>query len=199
MANHDFNRPCDCRECRTISFVVACPHCAFENLVLVVQESHWETDRKGIGYYSFTLPNKIGKDFDCFKCGSLVQNTRYFDEIDTELCKTKLERQDAIERREVCTRCGAVKGYDYSKGIIEKVDQLYTIDNENLCKSCYGDYLAETSPDPSDADNRYTFNRRTFKWELARVRRACSVCGKIRWLNVKNAWKAKCSKCYQHP
>lgn len=197
MPSHDFNRPCDCRECRTLTFMIVCPQCNFENVVEVERTSRPAVDRKGIAYYDFEEPNRAGAALDCFACGAVVPNTRYFDRLDVDRCQYQLDRRAAVNRGELCSRCGRVKGFDWITAEGGLIDRLYQVAGEQLCKACFADHLEHTTPNPSDEWHRFTFNRRKLQWQLVKVKKACSVCGRLRWLNVENQWKDKCSNCYR--
>jgi len=56
MPKCDFNRPCDCRDCREIIETHVCPNCQFPNKVSIDRIAHWEDDRYGVGGFKFETP-----------------------------------------------------------------------------------------------------------------------------------------------
>jgi len=61
MPNCDWGKPCECSECRTYE-AIACPQCSFENIVEIVYDvANYFRDRKGLGYYEFSLSEELKK------------------------------------------------------------------------------------------------------------------------------------------
>lgn len=195
MTNCDFNSPCDCRDCRTISERIKCPNCGFSNIVSIVQISLGRTlDRKGISYFEFMKPQEPVKDLNCYKCNFLIEKVGYYTEIDVESNNYQIKREELINQNRLCFICNKIETLD-NLPIFGKV-VLKQKNGKNLCQECYAKEMKKEIPDPSTEFEKYSFDIRQMKWILKRIKLACQKCGKFRWLNVENRWKKYCWKCY---
>lgn len=193
MARHDFNSPCDCRECREMSKHHICPACQFVHVVTIDRDSTIATDRKGFTYYDFTTPEGPGKSITC-SCG-YVLSVGYFTTYNhrvTQLLKEDRERKVAAR---TCTDCQNIEGFDRSPKQ-HSVIELEEFEGRNICQDCAASLIQAKTPDPSNENNKYEFDLRKREWTLHKIKRACVDCGKNRWLNANNQWKDKCKNCY---
>jgi hypothetical protein len=195
MPNCDWNRPCDCIECRTIYDAVVCPKCGFKNTVSIVRNvKGYSTDNKGLGGYDFEVPTEPLKDLKCYKCGYTIEKVNYYTKIEERFCKRELERETAINNGKVCSECGKVEDIDYSATEYVKLQKK---DGSLLCQQCLAAWIKRETPDPSNENEKYLFDNKQYKWILDKVKKACIDCGKKRWLNVENQWKVRCESCYK--
>jgi len=195
MPNCDWNRPCDCIECRTIYDAVICPECGFKNSISIVRNvKGYSTDRKGLGSYDFEIPTEPLKDLTCYKCGYLIEKRNYYTKIESSFCEKELEREKAINNGRVCSECGKVEGVDYSTTEYVKLQEK---DGRQFCQQCLAHRIKREMPDPSNENEKYIFDKKQCKWVLEKVKKACVVCGKKRLLNVENQWKTQCNNCYR--
>ena len=196
MPNCDFNSPCDCRDCRTISELIKCPKCGFSNVVLIEQISLGKTrDRKGIIYYEFEKPKEPIKDLNCYKCNFLLEKVGYYSEIAVEANKYQIRREELISQNRLCSICNKIETLDFvplfGKVVLERKN------GKNLCQECYANEMEKEILNPSNEFEKYSFDKRQLKWILIKVKLACQKCGKFRWLNVENRWKKLCWNCYK--
>ncbi|PWK06242.1 hypothetical protein C7459_1203 [Tumebacillus permanentifrigoris] len=194
MPSCDFGRPCDCRDCKRIDYTIICPHCYFENVVSVDGIAKWETDRKGYTGVSLTKPDLPFRDLNCYSCKTMIRDAGVFDNIRIEVMERNLGRQRAIEQGRVCVSCRKVEGYD---GVFWERDERYKEkDGKKYCTTCLSKILEKETPNPSDTESKYEFDKSRLEWVLRKVRQPCIRCQKKRWLNVENTWKKQCSSCY---
>ncbi|PKQ89352.1 hypothetical protein CXK86_20080 [Paenibacillus sp. BGI2013] len=193
MANHDFNKPCDCKECSTSRRHDICPACGNVHVFSIVCSSAWETDRKGFTYVDFTEPSGPKIDFQC-PCGHEFQVKHYsnYEPHKTLAVNEERERKAAAAR---CDSCGKIEGFDLGLKAWDRIS-LESFDNQQLCQVCIAKRVLETTPDPTDEDNKYTFDHSKRQYILEKVRITCPDCGKRRWLNASNAWRKRCKSCY---
>ncbi|MFD2168694.1 hypothetical protein [Tumebacillus lipolyticus] len=194
MPSCDFNRPCDCRDCRRIDYTINCPHCSFENDVSVVGIAKWETDRKGFSGVTFTKPVLPVRDLTCYNCKSIIRNAGVFDNVCTEVMERKLGKLKAIEQGRICFLCRNVEGYDGS--FLGRDEKYREKDGKKYCSTCLPKIIEKETPNPSDTDSKYEFDKNKLEWVLRKVKQTCTRCQKKRWLNVENRWKKLCSSCY---
>lgn len=196
MASHDFNQPCDCRECREISKKILCPSCGYCHVVVVDRIPEWGMDRKGTRTVDFLIPEAPGKTFTC-ECGHIIQEAGYFTYYDVQGTAHERERMAKRAAAASCDACGKLEGLDYAVGFMEKV-QLKEIESLHLCQSCLADQVQTSTKDPSDPSHKYVFDRKALVWKLDKVKVPCTKCGKSRWLNAENQWKKECLSCYRN-
>ncbi|WP_430510744.1 hypothetical protein [Gottfriedia solisilvae] len=188
MANCDWGRPCDCKDCRTTNFEIQCPHCSFQNSVSYERTSLGiETDRKGIQYYEFQEQTEPVQTLDCYKCNNTIHNVPYYEKLDEDRCKYKLELENAA----TCEKCG-----------VKEEKHLWTTKNikvneRNLCIRCAEPEVKSKTLDPSDSNNKYIWDYRKLEFQLDKVKVKCIKCGKARFMNPENAWKTTCLPCYK--
>ncbi|MEK5282985.1 MULTISPECIES: hypothetical protein [unclassified Paenibacillus] len=194
MANHDFNSPCNCSECREITQTHVCLSCQFPNKVSIDGIARWVSDRKGGGDYIFDIPPSPIRDLNCYSCGHLMPAVGYYDSVDKEACQRAQERIDLIHAGKVCNSCNKVEGIDWGFGGIIK---LRTYNGQQFCGGCVVEAAKQDNPDPSDKDNKYEFNQASLEWSLARVRSYCKTCGKGYLVAVsERSWRNLCKSCY---
>lgn len=190
MSNCDWNRPCDCIDCRTVYESVICPACGFDNTVNIVREAYYTVDRKGVGGYTFVDPNGPIQDLPCYKCGHVIKDVLY-DSINGDACQRTMNHLRAVEEGRVCAKCGKAEGDDFGRITIRPKDGAL------LCHGCHADMMKRELPNPSNDHEKYAFDRSRLQWILSKVKRPCEKCGKLRWLNLKNSWKRLCLKCFK--
>ncbi len=193
MANHDWGSPCDCSECRTSTRIEVCPHCMFENVVDIVGTAELSVDRKGLRSYDVTYPSGPPMALNCRGCHRTLQVAHYTS-VNEERCAANHERDRVAKTARPCDRCE--KRVEQQLGRFVAV-VLRECQGQQLCAECLPAIVKAASPDPSDEDNKYTFNERALQWELSKVRRACERCGNFRWLSPANQWKRLCITCYR--
>jgi hypothetical protein len=194
MSNCDFGSPCDCRECRTGIRTEECPACAFDNVVEIEGTIDFCIDRKGVRYGHLTLPEDPALDLVCRKCGYAIKGIAYYTRVDESECNARLERDRLAATAPPCALCEI--NVERTFGAFRAVE-LREYRNRKLCPKCYVDAVEADTPDPSNGERKYVFNRRTIRWELSKVRRVCASCGKARWLNAENSWVTRCGPCYR--
>lgn len=195
MANHDFNKPCDCRECREVARTICCPSCGRSSVLVSDRTPEWDTDRKGVTGVSFKSPEDKDETFECI-CGFIIQKVgyyTYFDEIATRDLRKHQQQREAAAK---CGRCGAAEGVDQTRRFLELVT-LKEHHGQCLCQNCLADQIEVETPDPSNDTEKYIFNKQSMKWVLKKVKRPCRKCNTQRWLNAENSWKNLCKECYK--
>lgn len=194
MPNCDWNRPCDCRDCREIIETHICPNCQFPNKVSIDRNARWVEDRKGIGGYMFDVPTSPIKDLDCYSCGHHMAAVGYYTSVHERLCEQEKEHADLIRAGKVCAGCNKIEGIDWGfRGRIK----LRVFNGKQLCETCVVDAVKQDNPDPSDAANKFTFDEAKLEWILDRVKIACSTCTKSHWVKVaERSWRKQCKSCY---
>jgi len=198
IPNCDFNRPCDCIDCRTIYEHIICPKCNFTNHIRIVRNSlGYSYDRKVVGGYDFEIPTEPIKDLKCFKCGFQIEKVGYYTEVDIDSNKRELEREEKIAQNKFCSKCKKVEKMDMVLGFENLNVILKEKNGENLCQECYAEKMKNEIPDPSTDKEKYYFEKRQLKWVLEKIKVTCERCGKARWLNAENHWKKLCLKCYK--
>jgi hypothetical protein len=199
MANHDWNRPCECSECRTTYQTHVCPTCNFNNKVSIYQDSKWVDDRRhGGGDYSFEIPTSPIKDLKCYDCGHLIRQVGFYSSVHEEFCVREQERNRLIQLGRVCVCCSGVEEIDYNRGMMSGKIELNTHNDRLLCGSCLVDTVKEELPDPTDKNNKYEFSTTTLSWVLVKVRIPCRTCEKTHLVNVsQQTWRKQCTKCYK--
>lgn len=115
MANHDFNRPCNCRECREESRVVTCPSCQEVYKVVTERSSEFITDRKGISDYIFSAPVEPEKTLTC-ECGHVIPSVGYYTYIDVRGSEIIREKKERLKAAPKCSGCGLAEDIDWAKG-----------------------------------------------------------------------------------
>lgn len=110
MARHDFNQPCDCRECSTSRRHDECPACGMVHVFSIIRSSVWDTDRKGVTYVDFMESSGPDVNFLC-PCGHEIQVNRYsnYEPDKTLTVNEECERKAAAAR---CDSCGKIEGFD---------------------------------------------------------------------------------------
>lgn len=193
MAAHDFNSPCDCRECREEHRSYECPGCGLETVVVVEMESVPNRDHKGMSGYEFREPARPKSALKCFDCGKGIAAVLY-DRIDDDACLRGKARQAAIAAGNVCDECSAVEGHDstFAASVV-----LRRRAGQRLCQDCLATAIEGATPDPSDGQTKYAFDRRSLKYVPARQKRTCIDCGRSSWVNIENQWKKQCMKCWK--
>lgn len=191
MPNCDWGRPCDCSDCRTERFPVVCAHCGFKNVLRVEGGSEYKVDRKGLGYYDFNHPGGT-KDLNCYQCSTVIPGVRYYDSYDEEACKSSLVLYQNKLNGRICFDCEAIEGE--FKGFSSVT--LKKLHNKLYCQSCIVEVYKNQIPNPSNENEKYSFNETSLKWELDKVRIECPSCNRKRWLNAENRWRKKCKTCY---
>ncbi len=192
MANCDFGSPCDCRECRTAHRNESCAACGFVTTVEIEGTVTFGRDRKGIRTSEQVSPDGPDMSLACWKCGAVKEGVRFYTAVATSTCVRRAERERLEVEARPCDGCGTrVEGYP------DRAITLREHDSKQLCVNCIAAHVERTTPDPSTSDAKYSFNRRTLKWEEYKRRVACSSCGKARWLNIGNEWKKVCGPCYR--
>lgn len=193
MPNCDWNRPCDCVDCRTTYECIACPHCNFQNTVRIVGSATWTQDKKGTTFADIAYPKQPSKDLTCFDCGGEIKNAPYFDDLDSEACVRTKNRNDTIAAGRTCSKCKAVEGEFSSATTVALVMNAGAL----LCHGCLAETIKVNTPDPSTQTEKYSFDPKSMTWKVAKRKLACVQCKKPRWLNVENTWKSRCSSCFQ--
>lgn len=196
MARHDFNQPCDCRECREISKQIICPACNICHVVVIDRIPQWGTDRKGLTYVDFHIPESPNQTLTCNECGHVIEGAGYFTTYDVARTRQAREYLAKKASAEACQGCGKLDDIDRAEGFLEKV-QLTEMNGIKLCQSCLADYIQKETKDPSDDTHKYRFDRRTLSWKLEKIKLPCLKCGRVRWLNADNQWKTLCRSCYR--
>lgn len=197
MANCDWNRPCDCSDCRESIDTHVCPNCGFSNRVSVMRSSRWVADMKhGGGHYEFDAPTSPIKDLNCYSCGQHMAAVGYYTSVHELFCEQEKERTDLIRAEKVCDSCNKVEGVDW--GFRERI-QLRTFNGRQLCGECVVEAAKQEKPDPTDAANKYMFDGSNLEWILDRVKIACATCTKSHWVKVtERSWRKQCKTCYSH-
>lgn len=197
MSNCDFNRPCDCSDCRETIKRHICPNCGFPNVVSIMRDSRWVANLKhGSGHYEFEAPTEPVLDLNCYSCGYCIKEVGYYTSISETGCQNEKERLELIRDGKTCDNCSLVEGIDWV--LVSRV-QLREYQGRKLCQKCLIDNVKHDNPDPSDKDNKYEFNQTLLKWALVRVRIACTSCGKGHLVSVKEQkWRTRCRKCYSN-
>ncbi|WP_217560139.1 hypothetical protein [Paenibacillus sp. GbtcB18] len=195
MPNCDWNRPCDCRDCREIIETHVCPSCQFPNKVSVIRNAYWEEDKKhGGGYYLFVNPKTPVKDLICYECGDPMKEVGYYTSIHEDFCKNQKERAKLIKDERYCVNCDKLEELDfdfYGRVKLTLYNQL------NLCRSCLIDAVKVENPDPSNATNKFKFDPSKLIWALYRVKVTCTTCESAYWVNSdEQSWRKQCKKCY---
>lgn len=195
MPNCDWNRPCDCSDCRERIDTHVCPSCGFSNKVSVMRSSRWVDDLKhGSGYYEFDAPAAPVRDLACYNCGHCIKEVGYYTSVDQSGCQREKERMELIGAGKICASCNRIEGIDW--GFSSRV-QLQEYKDRQLCQICVVDAVMQDKPDPSDKNNKYEFNKTLLEWILVRVRIACTSCGKGHLVAVnEQGWRTRCKKCY---
>lgn len=196
MPNCDFNQPCDCLDCREIIETHVCPSCGFNNKVSINRTAHWKDDRKNGrgGYYLFEVPTSPIKDLNCYDCGHHMAAVGYYTSVHEQFCEQEKERAALIRAGKVCGSCNKIEGLDW--GFRGRVN-LRDFNGRTLCESCLVKAVQLEKPDPSDAANKYIFDRAKLEWILDRVKIACSTCTKSHWVKVtEQSWRKQCKACY---
>jgi hypothetical protein len=193
MASCDFGSPCDCSECRTRKRQELCPQCGFRNVVALLGSAEQTYDRKGVRGYDVTYPDGPPKELVCRACGA-VSTVPHYTSVDEQGCRAALETIRLERDAKPCDGCGRRSEFSFSGPVPVRLQQHRDV---ALCEECLAERLKKESPDPSDGDNRYTFNKRTLQWTISKVRVACADCGRFRWLNAENRWKRLCSTCFR--
>jgi hypothetical protein len=196
MPNCDWNRPCDCRDCREIIETHVCPSCQFKTKVSIDRIARWEDDKKhGGGGYLFDVPTSPIKDLSCYSCGHHMAAVGYYTSVHERFCQQEKERADLIRAGRFCVSCEKVEGIDFGFSTWIKLRDL---NGRTLCESCLVEAAQLEKPDPADAANKYTFDRSKLEWILDRVKLACGTCGKSHWVNVgEQSWRKQCKACYK--
>lgn len=196
MPNCDWNRPCDCSDCREIIETHICPSCQFPNKVSIDRIASWVDDRKaGGGGYMFEIPTSPIKDLSCYSCGHQMEQVGYYTSVHERFCQREKERSDLIRSGRFCVSCNKVEGIDFGFSGLVKIRNL---NGRTLCESCLVDAAKLEKPDPADAANKYIFDRAKLEWILDRVKIACATCGKSHWVNVgEQSWRKQCKICYK--
>jgi len=193
MAAHDFNKPCSCRECRTKHYEINCPRCSLLH-VFDVEQSYKPSSEKGIAGYDFSTPDMPGKDFKC-ECGHLISDLKFYTSYNK---KHTLVRREYIEKKEKarrCTECSKIEGFDRISYPWRDVELIQDGDSL-LCQECNAKHVQAQLIDPSSDSEKYEFDLRSLQYKLVRIKRACTLCKKERWLNAENHWKKQCKNCY---
>lgn len=193
MANHDFNSPCSCVECCTEYRDELCIHCGFKNTLTNIGSATYTQDRKGTRGYDVEYQKTPLKNMTCFKCKKVTPKVAFFTEVDKDGCSRTLEHARISKTAEPCDVCG--EQVEFGKSKLQAI-KLTKFADRNLCVKCLPREMEAKTPNPSDNDKKYAFNRHSLKWELSRVRKACAKCGRSRWLNIENSWKKNCGNCY---
>ncbi|WP_163860357.1 hypothetical protein [Paenibacillus elgii] len=196
MPNHDFNRPCDCRECSRDSKQIVCPACNTCHVVIIDRIPEWSTDRKGFTGVEFRTPEEPNQTLICPDCGHTIKGTGYYTAYDAQETKRIREYLAKKAAAAKCRICGKIEGIDRAEGFFEEI-RLAEKDGLTLCQSCLADRVQMETPDPSDATRKFIFDRRALYWKLDKIKVPCAKCGKQRWLNATNQWKSLCLPCYR--
>ena len=194
MPNCDWGRPCTCRECRTQIRKENCPTCGFDNEVELEGFGELKTDRKGMNYADITMPTGNNMNLKCFKCAHIITNVEFYTRISVHACESNIKRDKIKESSTPCDNCKvniqhSIDGY--------QAIELFEHDGKHLCKKCSSECIKQKHPNPSNQNEKYTFNEQELKWVLSKVRVICESCSKPRWLNIENSWKKQCLSCYK--
>lgn len=195
MPNCDWNRPCDCRDCREIIKTHICPSCQFPNKVSIDRITRWEDDRKHEGGgYMFEIPTSPIKDLTCYGCGHHMAAVGYYTSVHERFCEQEKERIDLIRAGKVCSNCNKIERIDWGfRGRIK----LQAFNGRQLCETCVVDAVKQDNPDPSDTVNKFTFDESKLEWILDRVKIACETCSKLHWVKMtEQSWRRQCMSCY---
>ncbi len=195
MANHDFNRPCDCRDCREWPKHIECPICKEIHVVVIDRSAVWTTDKHGFTGVDFNDPVGPDKPISC-ECGHSIEGVGYYSRYDKEATINTRAYQAERAAASKCAVCDSLEGIDRVKGFFE-MTKLTMKDGVQLCQKCLSDRVQLETPDPSDEKNKYIFNRKLLSWELDKVKDPCIRCGKSRWLKANNRWKSLCTTCFK--
>lgn len=76
--------------------------------------------------------------------------------------------------------CNKVKGIDF--GFNGRL-KLHDKNGQLLCEPCIVEITKKEKPNPSDASNKFIFDRSKMMWVLDGVKQACLTCGKAHWVN----------------
>lgn len=196
MANHDFNRPCDCRECRSTTRQIFCPACKACHVVEIDRIPEWKTDRKGMSYVDFQTPEASEQSLVCVDCGHNIEGIDYYTRYDAAGTRSAREYLKKKAEAEKCQECGKLEDIDWATGFLEMI-RLTERDGAKLCQSCLADKVQMETPDPSDEAQKFVFDRRALTWNLDKVKVPCVKCGRQRWLNAKNKWRNLCGPCFR--
>lgn len=195
MPNCDWNKPCDCRDCREIIETHICPSCQFKNKVSIERMAQWVNDQKhGGGHYVFEVPSSPIKDLDCYNCGYRMEKVGYFTSVHEVFCQWEKERSDLIQAGRFCVKCNKIEGKDF--GFSKRV-KLRDFNGQIMCEECIVESFKLVNPDPSDTANKYRFDQEKLEWILVRVKLACVSCGESHWVNAnERGWRKQCKPCY---
>lgn len=196
MANHDWGRACDCRECMTDFVDVPCPSCGTPVTLTFVYDGGWERDNKGMSYPARILPRGLPRLIPCFSCKQEFATDTNFESFSYSTALRKIGRDAAITEGRTCVRCNAVEKFDRRPHSSEAIS-LTEIASGLVCQGCYAVAVQENVPDPSTEDERYEFDPRVAKWVLRKIRRICVDCGTTRWLGAGNSWRPRCDSCFR--
>jgi hypothetical protein len=194
MPSHDFNKPCDCSECRRDTRNICCPSCNEKSVLVTNRQPEWSY-YKGTRVVDFKSPIDDEKTFTCH-CGYEIPGVGYYSYYDKEATQQLREREDARATAAKCDECGDSEGFDQAPGFRANIE-LKEHDGQLLCQNCLANQIQFEKPNPSTSTEKYEFNRHKLDYVLIKVKLPCINCKKERWLNVENQWKKLCSSCYK--